>query len=69
MRLEPETVVIKPCPFCGGDATSERMPADTKYPEYKWRIKCEGCKLEVWPYVLGTDEADCLKRWNTRKGV
>ena len=68
MAIE-KTVELKPCPFCGGDATSERMPADKEYPEYAWRIKCEGCRDErVYPYVLGRDEADCMKRWNTRKG-
>ncbi|MBQ1577303.1 MAG: Lar family restriction alleviation protein [Oscillospiraceae bacterium] len=54
---EPETVpYLKPCPFCGGEATLEQYLDG-------WRISCDDCDAEITD--LGLQE-DAVFKWNRR---
>jgi len=57
---EQRTVALKPCPFCGSDAT-------LKYPRkseltYSPTITCNKCNAEIW---AGSKE-EAIEMWNRR---
>lgn len=52
---------LKPCPFCGGEATLETI--DPLRPNLKvWKVYCSGCLIgtELW-YKNGV-----IEEWNSR---
>lgn len=60
---------LKPCPFCGMQLNIK--DEDTSYPtraEGVWNLGCAGVYGGCDTYVLGDDEADCIKKWNKRHG-
>jgi len=51
---------LKPCPFCGGEATySHDGPPANRW----WTAKCTNCRAEV---SLCNCEAEAARDWNTR---
>lgn len=52
---------LKPCPFCGGEATLIHIPDNTdeeneKHPYWQWRYP------DRW--VVGCDSSNCLGNYN-----
>ena len=56
---------LKPCPFCGGEATIASLGGD----EQNWWLGCmEECKYGFEVGVSGLETLDDLKQaWNTRQ--
>lgn len=51
---------LKPCPFCGGEATLYRVP---NTPMVLYGVKCEKCDCRIHPRVL---RKDAVYAWNRR---
>lgn len=69
---------LKPCPFCGGEA-STNDGGNSVYGRFWWRVGCIECGIwmadpEVWePNGTGKLDPDyppqfCFDQWNTRAG-
>ena len=64
-----EEAVLKPCPFCGGEAVcSPAFETDEQEPEDReplsWAVGCD-CTAFVGPWAT---EAEAITAWNTREG-
>lgn len=53
--------ILKPCPFCGGEA--ETLTAESMHGGYLFGIMCNDCRSRG--DVYGT-EAEAIEAWNTR---
>lgn len=51
---------LKPCPFCGGEATVKRIESI-----YRYRVSCDKCPVEVGRHWFGTKE-EAIEAWNRR---
>jgi Lar family restriction alleviation protein len=72
-----DTVELKPCPFCGGEAclqeTAPSMGDDTSRPEVVW-VSCSKCgassqQIQVnWKLdpVYVAERSEAIAAWNTR---
>lgn len=53
---------LKPCPFCGSEATLKPC-----FGGYAWHIRCENPDCEVRPHTNAfTTPEDAIKDWNRR---
>lgn len=69
-----DEITLKPCPFCGGEATT-RIDYSSEIGEL-WAIDCLNldCKMADWQHVNGANvstgwrntEAEAVEAWNTR---
>lgn len=64
---------LKPCPFCGGEATLCKKKECFGHGEYhnNYFVKCDSCgakgKKEIEYYLSSTDcQVLATKHWNTR---
>ena len=57
MSEELKTEELKPCPFCGGEATVRKKNS-------RWRVECRKCSMRSvkWYY----SESKAITAWNTR---
>lgn len=55
------TSKLKPCPFCGGEASKERF---IDIACWLWHISCKKC-MSVCQF--GKTEKQAVAAWNTRK--
>lgn len=60
---------LKPCPFCGGEATKQVI-APHKHEMTKWLPDCNGeviieCKCGC--SIIRDTEKEAITHWNTRK--
>lgn len=62
--MSMERTTLKPCPFCGGEASSvSRMMSDG----YAYRaVVCRTCGVEM-PGSYSKDEDQAIWDWNTRQ--
>ena len=77
MKFKGLNISLKPCPFCGGDATIEISPLRGYEPEQEVEIVClnEDCGVHtnVTVYTLHYDSdvqkalEDAVRIWNERK--
>lgn len=73
------TDILKPCPFCGGDA-KHNDGGNSTYGRFWWAVWCDECEIEVrdrerWhPFdsenagKLALPAKECFERWNRRDG-
>lgn len=62
-----EKVELKPCPFCGGDATLYHYRHDrTAYQTHKYTVECPTCGASV-PFYNTEEKA--LEIWNRRTKI
>jgi Lar family restriction alleviation protein len=61
---------LKPCPFCGGEATIDKLNDSDYLEEYNQRwdkdeyhARCSGCNALIGPF---DDEKQAVLEWNTR---
>ena len=67
-----EEVTLKPCPFCGSEAKTFRLPYKELFSENLWIVGCDGnsgsfCPGYIWkctPFYVGEDLAIIM--WNKR---
>lgn len=57
------TLELKPCPFCGAPADTERWQGAAPT---KRLISCSGVDCDVSPGVTGETEIEAMTHWNTR---
>lgn len=63
--------ILKPCPFCGADETSEgqpeiirrRLPDPHEYV-YDYAVRCQRCGVQTDWYP--DEDDDAVEAWNTR---
>lgn len=55
---------LKPCPFCGGEATAHRGMENGKPTNRYFGVTCRKCDFSIWKNRDGKCGAD--KAWNTR---
>ena len=54
---------LKPCPFCGGDATPDFSSIEG---ENAYHFHCQSKDCPAWPNVSGATESEAITAWNTR---
>lgn len=55
--------VLKPCPFCGGDAVLEKYKLPQR-PTSFYAVTCNNCGAMTYPY--SGRHKDAVDRWNER---
>ena len=55
---------LKPCPFCGGKASSVEDYGHSS----AWEVGCFNGVCRVEPHVWEKTKAEAIAAWNTRKG-
>ena len=58
----PETIELKPCPFCGGEAFFQ----SSGNGKYNWLVKCQQCCAQTYN---GETKSVAARYWNFRKEV
>lgn len=58
-----DTLLLLPCPFCGGEALCCKME-ETRHTVLMWRIVCLDC---VSGTTFHPSKERVIKIWNTRK--
>ena len=53
--------MIKPCPFCGGEA---KVIKRTTAQWYTWQVACKKCKAQTWEHYATMKGA--IEAWNRR---
>jgi len=62
-----EDAKLKPCPFCGGEATTDKYVVSKD--KRKWSAYCRNERCRVSPSTPMSDtEAKAITAWNTRAG-
>ena len=58
---------LKPCPFCGGEATIKKVSSETIAPFFVAVCRQDSCLLGEYQKDYSSDD-EASKAWNTRPG-
>lgn len=64
--ITPDSVVLKPCPFCGDEAGPEIDGDEFATINATYTIFCNGCHASA---ATEHTYAEALRRWNTRAAI
>lgn len=55
---------LKPCPFCGGEASLSKLSANE--PSARWFVRCDSTGCEINPFAWRGTRAKAIEAWNRR---
>jgi len=58
-NTEPTQGETLPCPFCGGEGLTHRVPTG-------WRVSCKNCDAQPRPGFPSKSEVEAITAWNAR---
>ncbi len=64
------TEKLKPCPFCGAEASVSKLDVAKPYGSFEYRVLCSTFMCPcAYPGAAWHSEAEALTAWNTRPSV